>query len=143
MSRNDITGDEQKTRPITREYVEGYEKIFNTKGVQKGRWIQDPDTGKLVPAKEYVRKETEKARYFLMDRWDPYESETTGNVISNRRQRDYDMKTTGCRPYEGKDIELQRAQAERREMKEKARAERRETMEKTWYEIEHGYRRVQ
>lgn len=142
MSRNEITGDEQKTRAATREYLEGHERIFGKKSVQKGRWIQDPATGKLVPAGEYIRKETPKARYFLMDRWDAYESETTGNIISNRRQRDYDLKVSGCRPYEGKEIELQRANAEIKEMNEKARAERFETYEKTYYEIEHGYRRV-
>jgi hypothetical protein len=142
MSRNPITGDEQKTRPATPEYLAGHEKVFGKTKVQRGRWIQDPETGKLVSASEYVRKETERARFFLMDRWDPYESETTGNVISNRRQRDYDLKSSGCRPYEGKNIELQRANAEKKEMADRAKAERLETMEKTFYEIEHGYRKV-
>jgi hypothetical protein len=142
MSRNDITGAEQRTKAATPEYRENHERIFGSTKTQRGRWIQDPDTGQLVPASEYQRKQSDKAQFFLMDRWDAYESETSGRIISNRRQRDYDLKATGCRPYEGKSIELQRAESETKEFREKSRRDMRETMERTYYEIQHGYRPV-
>lgn len=143
MSRNDITGDEIKTRNITPEYKQNHERIFGSSKVQRGRWIQDPETGKLIPASEYQRTESKGAQYFQMDRWDPYESETSGKVIRNRREREYDLKSTGCREYQGKDIEVQEANRYKQHQEKRLREGMRETMEKTYYEIEHGYRRVE
>lgn len=144
MSRNDITGDEIKTRAITPEYLENHEKIFGKTKVQRGRWIQHPQTGKLIRAEEYVAPVSSKgAEYFLMDRWDAYESETSGKVISNRRERDYDLKSTGCREYQGKKIELQEAERHNAYKRAALKQDLRETMARTYYEIEHGYRRVE
>lgn len=143
MSRNDITGDEIKTRTITPQYLENHEKIFGEVRVQRGRWIQDPETGKLIKAEEYAHREAEKARFFLMDRWDAYESETSGKIIKNRKEREYDLKTTGCREYQGKQVELQEAERHKAYQRAEMKRDMRETMERTFYEIEHGYRRVE
>ena len=42
---------------MTDAYAEGYARIFGDKRPERGRFIQDPDTLKLVPAGEYVPKE--------------------------------------------------------------------------------------
>jgi hypothetical protein len=141
VSRNDITGDEIKTKVATPEYRENHEKIFGQTKVQRGRWIQDPETGRLVRSDEYVRK-SDPGMMIMVDNWDAYESPTTGNVISNRRQRDYDLKASGCRQYEGKQTELQEAARFNAEKQQKLRSNMQETFERTYYEIEHGYRRV-
>lgn len=139
-SHNDITGDALITKAATPEFREGHERIFGNKPVQRGRFIQDPSTGKLVPAHEYHQRETSKLIVHV-DNWDAYESPVSGEVISNRQQRDRDMKASGCRQYEGKNIELQEAQRHQEYKKREMLGGIRNTMEKTWYEIEHGYRR--
>lgn len=141
MARNDITGDEIKTRAITPAYKANHEKIFGNKKIERGRWIQDPVSGELISGEEYNRRQS-KAEFLIMDRWDAYESETSGQIISNRKQRDYDLKSTGCRPYEGKQSELQEAQRHNAYKRSQLKHEMRETMEKTYYEIEHGYRSI-
>ena len=51
---NDITGHAIQTREITQEYENNYDKIFGKKEKSSvKRWIQDPETLKLVPADEY------------------------------------------------------------------------------------------
>lgn len=141
MSRNDITGDEIKTKAASAEYRQNHEKIFGQSRPQRGRFIQDPDTGKLIPASEYVSRES-KNLMILIDKWDAYESPVSGEVISSRRQRDRDLKANGCRQYEGKQTELQEAQRHKNEQFQKLKSKMHETFERTHYEIEHGYRRI-
>ena len=45
--------------------------------------------------------------------FDSYESPATGKVITNMRERDHDMKASGCREWEG--IEQEKKEAARRE----------------------------
>jgi hypothetical protein len=142
VSRNDITGDEIKTKAATTEYRANHEKVFGKTKIQRGRWIQDPETGKLVPASEYVSRGTNSGLMILVDNWDAYESPSTGNVISNRQQRDYDLKASGCRQYEGKQTEIQEASRYRSEQQQKLRSRMQDTFDRTYYEIEHGYRSV-
>jgi hypothetical protein len=139
-ARNDITGDTLITKAATPEFREGHERIFGNKPVQRGRFIQDPETGKLIPAHEY-RQRDESKLIVHVDNWDAYESPSTGKVISNRKQRDRDLKESGCRQYEGRHVEVQEAERHKRYEKQKMWGGIRETMEKTYYEIEHGYRR--
>jgi hypothetical protein len=140
VSRNDITGDALVTKAATPEYREGHERIFGQKPIQRGRFIQDPSTGKLVPAHEYRQQESSKLIVHV-DNWDAYESPVSGQVISNRRQRDRDLKESGCRQYEGKQVELQEAQRHQEYKRKEVWSGIRDTMERTWHEIEHGYRR--
>ena len=48
------TGADNKTLPVTREYEDGYERVFGKKEPERGYWIQHPITGELVPASEYT-----------------------------------------------------------------------------------------
>jgi hypothetical protein len=71
------------------------------------RWIQDPETLELIPADQYRRKEA-NAPHLWPDLPD-YVSPVTGKLISGRRQREEDLKRSGCRPYEGRESEMREA----------------------------------
>lgn len=84
------------------------------------RWIQDPNTLELVPADQYVRRPTES--HYIIPDIEPYTSPITGEVISSRRQRRYDLEKHNCRPYEGKEQEWK--EARRREAYRQERQDR-------------------
>ena len=46
------------------------------------RWIQHPETGKLIPAEEYVRPRAKSA--YVMEDVKPFVSTVDGTVISSR-----------------------------------------------------------
>lgn len=142
MSRNEITGDEIKTKPATQQFRQNHEAIFGQKRIERGRWIQDPATGKLLSPSEYSKQEKQRLHDIFIDRFEAYESPITDEVIKNRRQRDYDLKASGSRPYEG--FKTEKQEADRYNFyKEKQLSENiKETVHRTMYEITHGYRRV-
>lgn len=139
-ARNDITGDALISKAATDEFRKGHERIFGNKPIQRGRFIQDPATGKLIPAHEYQQREASKLIVHV-DQFDAYESPVSGNVISNRRQRDRDLKESGCRQYEGKAIEVQEATRHQQTERKQLINTLMDTAHRTYYEIEHGYRR--
>lgn len=49
------------------------------------RYIQHPETGKLIPAEEYVRPNSAKSAYVMED-VKPFVSPVDGSVISTRRK---------------------------------------------------------
>jgi len=53
------------------------------------------------------------------------------------------LRESGCRQYEGKAIEMQEAERYRKQKHDSLIKGVAETFEKTYYEIEHGYRRVE
>lgn len=140
MSRNDITGDEIKTKVASKQFLQNHERIFGNKKIQRGRWIQHPETGELIEASEYSRPSGKVVDIFV-DNFDAYESPITGEVISNRRKRDYDLKSSGCRPYEGRKIEQQEADRFHASKERNLSEGIKETVHRTMYEIQHGYRR--
>ena len=48
-------------------FEDNYDAIFGNKEVQRGRFIQHPETGTLVPAADYVRPDTNKSAYVMGD----------------------------------------------------------------------------
>jgi hypothetical protein len=48
MDHNEI-----KTKPVTREYADGYDRTFGERRPERGRWIWDDAKGELVRADEY------------------------------------------------------------------------------------------
>ena len=99
----------------------------------------------MIPIAEWNEKygsaQPVKRYDIFVDNMEPYESPVTGEVISNRRQRDYDLKATGSRPYEGFASEKREADKVRAEEDNSLRSKMMETAERTYYEFEHGYRR--
>lgn len=57
------------------------------------KWIQEPGTGKLIPAEEYRRKE---AHHYVMPDIQPYQSMIDGSMISSRSQHRAHLKAHGC-----------------------------------------------
>ena len=142
-SRNDITGDLQQTKPTTKKYMENFERIFGDKKVQKGSYKWCVDTKTWIDKAEWYKKNPQKPRergpMIFVDNFEPYVSMVTDKVIRNRRERDYDLKSTNSRPYEGLDQEQKEADKYKAEKEEKLWKNVNETMSKTMHEIEHGY----
>lgn len=62
--------------------------------MSRQRYIQDPETLKLVPADEYVRPSS-NAPYIMGD-IQPYQSMVTGEMIGGRRQHREHLRQHGC-----------------------------------------------
>lgn len=139
-AHNDVTGDALISKAATPEYRENHEKIFGNKPIQRGSWRYDPELRKLIPLSEWRERERSKLIVHV-DQWDAYESPVSGNVISNRKQRDRDLKESGCRQYEGKEIEVQEANRHNAYKRKELINTLMDTAQRTYYEIEHGYRR--
>lgn len=48
------TGADAKTMPVTREYEDGYERVFGKREPVRGKWVWDTAQQKLVPEADYV-----------------------------------------------------------------------------------------
>lgn len=60
----------------------------------KRKYIQDPETHKLVPAEEYARKERSGVQ--IMSDISPYRSIIDGSVITSRSRHREHLKRHGC-----------------------------------------------
>jgi hypothetical protein len=85
-----VSGKDNFTMPVTREYADGHERIFGKREAQPGRWVQDPSTGKLIPAESYTGPATEEARNapVMVDRF--YEN-TSVPVYENGQVKQVDI----------------------------------------------------
>ena len=108
----------------------------------KGSYLWDD--GKWVLRHEYYEKhgrpEAKRGPMIFVDNFEPFRSPVTDKVIRNRRDHDYDLKSTNSRQYEGFEQEQKEADRYKAEKEEKTWCNVRETMNKTMHEIEHGYR---
>ena len=64
-------------------FEDRFAEIFGDKPVQRGRFIQHPETGKLIPADEYVRPDTTKSAYVMGD-INPFVSPISKELIDDR-----------------------------------------------------------
>lgn len=149
-AKNDITGDLIQTKTPSKQMIEdlkarGELKSIEERRAARGKYKYCKEQGKMIPIAEWNEKygsaQPVKRHDIFVDNMEAYESPVTGQVITNRRQRDYDLKATGSRPYEGYAIEKQEADKIRAEEDSKLSSRMMETAERTYYEIEHGYRR--
>lgn len=81
------------------------------------RYKANPDTGEMVP--DYMWAQLgmlppPKSLVHIQKDYVDYRSETTGRIISGRRQARYDLESTGCRVYEGRESETTEANGVRR-----------------------------
>lgn len=58
-------------------------------------YIQDPKTGKLVPAHEYIA-ESRRTSWQVMPDIQPYISQIDGHVVQSRRDHRAHLKINGC-----------------------------------------------
>lgn len=83
------TGKDPKTMAQTKAFDEGHERIFGrNRKPQRGRWVQDPVSGKLIPADEYVPPSSE-ARHapVMVDRFMENTVAQDGTDIGSRAKR--------------------------------------------------------
>jgi hypothetical protein len=69
------------------------------------RFIQDRETGELIPANQYTQAKT----HYVMGDLPDYESPVDGRIVHGRKGRREDLKRTGSRPWEGMDTEAKEA----------------------------------
>ena len=114
---NDITGHAIQTREITQEYENNYDKIFGKKEKSSvKRWIQDPETLKLVPADEYYSGPAENAGPYIRDDVKPYQSMIDGSMIEGRKAHREHLKRNNC--IEAADMPLKTPERPRDNLKE-------------------------
>lgn len=114
---NDITGHEIKTREVTEQYENNYDKIFGKKEkTSVKRWIQDPETLKLVPYDEYYAGPVENAGPYIRDDVKPYQSMITGEFIEGKKAHREHLKRHNC--VEAADMPLKTPERPRDNLKE-------------------------
>lgn len=91
---------EIKTKPISKEYDEGFDRTFGERKSSKGgRWVLDPKTGKLVPAHEYdpdpVRSTAHRVDLYL----DGMKTMAGEDIGSMKKRREY-MKRNGVADFD-------------------------------------------
>jgi hypothetical protein len=66
-------------------FEENFDKIFKGKP-QRGRFIQDPKTHKMVPAEDYISQDTTGQYAAIHAGFDAFVSPVDGQVIDDRRK---------------------------------------------------------
>lgn len=86
-------GDNQRPTDY-KSFSEGYDRIFSGKPT-RGRFVQDPVSGKLVPFDEWAGPSTSHSAYVAPD-IQPYRSTITGEMITSRSQHREHLKRHNC-----------------------------------------------
>lgn len=127
--------DDIKTKPITPEYLSGYDRTFGPdRKPVRGRWVFRD--GKLVDVNEAPPLESEQAIHanIMVDRFYEGAKATDGTDIGSRRKhRDY-MKATGLAPAD--DFSPGYYDRLRREKERAIKKSRREALERAMYKID-------
>jgi len=76
------------------------------------RYIQHPETGELILAEDY--RPPHRPTHYVMPDLPDYESPIDGRVVHGRAGRREDLRRSGCRPYEGREVEAREAARVRR-----------------------------
>jgi hypothetical protein len=95
MARGTAAGERVVSQAGTETFRSEYDRIFGDRAPKRGRWVQDPETGELVPAATYVPPSHALDALVLAGRF--YESTALpdGTVVQTRAQyREY-MRTKG------------------------------------------------
>ena len=82
-------------------FEDNYDKIFKGKP-QRGRFIQDPKTHKMVPAEDYVSKDSSNIYAAIHGDIDSFRSPIDGSIIDDRRKlREHNKRhdVTNTREY--------------------------------------------
>lgn len=135
-AKNDITGDYIISKP-SKKYEENAEKLFGSE-VKTGSWVYDEKQRKLVPKQEYYAANPKPRRRGVFKGAAPFEafeSPATGEIITNEKKRQYDMKASGCREWEGLEIENQESARQRAYQEQELEQTISEGVEETFYEL--------
>jgi hypothetical protein len=80
---------------VTDSFRSNHEAIFGERKPGRGRWVQDPKTGQLVPADEYVAEDINERQPLYTDRYLEGTCSPEGVDIGSKRKRDEYMKREG------------------------------------------------
>lgn len=87
-------GKGDKQRPGDHDaFADGYSRIFSGKP-ERGSFVQDPKTGKLVPKSEYFC--ADESTHYVMGDIQPYKSMITGEMITSRSQHREHLTRHNC-----------------------------------------------
>jgi hypothetical protein len=149
-SRNDHTGDLIMSKKAGKTFSDNYSKIFGEKKPNaRGKFIQDKETGEMVPASQYHHKKSKsenskrsKTLHMPAVHWfKEYKSPTTGEEITSAAKEREHLKLHGKRLMEPIDQEKKAADAIKAEQEKKFDKFVDEAVEKTAMDIE--YNRVE
>lgn len=146
-SRNDHTGDIQQTKVPSGKLIETLRERGELMGVEqrranKGSWKWDEEQKKYIPVAEWnakYYKPKPKVPMAIVKNFEPYVSLVSDKVITNKNQKDRDMKEHNCQEYEGFRDESIEANKYRQYKEEQLWANVGETMNQTKHDIDHGY----
>jgi hypothetical protein len=91
MSESIKSRSEMRTL-VTDDFRDNHERIFGERKSSRGRWVQDPSSGELVPAEQYVAPHTQERTPVLTDLYMDGIAATDGTDISSRRKRNEYMR---------------------------------------------------
>lgn len=148
-ARNDITGDLIRTKTPSKSFLSSIETMsIEERRKNKGKYRWCKEEKRMIPDSEWREKygnpkPRERKPMLFVNNFEPFKSPVTGNVITNKREHQYDMDSTGSRVYEGRDQEEKEAARYRAYEEQKLESEIDQTLNQTYHEIEHGYRSVE
>jgi hypothetical protein len=138
-----ITVSDIKTRPVTAEYADGFDRIFGKRDPARGVWVQHPKTGEMIRAEDYTAPTPEAkdapimAGRFYENNAIRTDTDKLRDVGSRRKYREY-LKETGYTHASDYTNEW-KAKAEKRESVRNGKLPsktRREALEKAFYKIQ-------
>ena len=72
---------------VTDDFRDSHARIFGERKPARGRWVQDPRTGELVPAEEYAPEHEDGRTMVVSDLYMDGTRATDGTDIGSRRKR--------------------------------------------------------
>ena len=129
--------DDIKTRPLTPEYADGYDRTFGKdRRPVRGRWVWDEAQQKLVSADEYRAPPQELAIHSGIMVYRFYENTKAidGTDIGSRRKHRAYMKERGLAPAD--DFSPRYYEGIQKQREAEAKKARRETLERALYKID-------
>ena len=147
-----MTGKGSNPRPFSvnrKKFDDNYEAIFGKKKENPDidpetgsvRYKAHPETGEMIPDYMWSQlgmlpKPVPRTPHIMRDTGD-YVSPATGKHVSGRKQRRYDLESSGCRPYEGGESERRAANAHRVSEDRKLSQSMEKSMGQTLSDIQH------
>ncbi|HAM41748.1 MAG TPA: hypothetical protein DCP69_10560 [Candidatus Omnitrophica bacterium] len=136
-----VAGQAIQTQPQTKEFDEGYERTFGKdRSPIRGRFVQRPETGELIPASEYVRPASTRALDAPIMAGRFYENVCTvdGVDIGSRKKRREYMRSNNLADTDDFKGEWTKAAKRRDEIREGRHdsKERREALGRAMYQLE-------
>lgn len=137
MARGMVVGEKIVSQARTKEFEQGYDRIFGDRKPQRGRWIWDAALGKLVSAEDYREPERAADAPIMAGRFYENTCATDGTDIGSRRRHKAYMREHGLTTADDYRSTWDKAK-ERRETAREGRVPsraRREALERKMYEL--------